>query len=98
MPWGKFSAGGGFPHDWLPRHINGQRMFALLEVLKECCRRHPEQLRKAQFLMDVANRSVVDAFNRGQSRNPSTHAVLTKLFQLQVTGFLVVAALGTDSR
>ena len=85
MPGGEFSAGGGFPHEWLPQHINGKEMFALLEVLKECCRRHPGKLRRAQLVMDVDNRSVVDAFKKGRSRNPTTHATLIKLFELQVT-------------
>ena len=84
MPWGEFSAGGGFPHEWLPPHINGKEMFALLEVLAECCRGHPEELRRAQLVMDVDNRSVVDAFKKGRSRNPTTHAMLEKLFELQV--------------
>ena len=83
MPGGEFSAGGGFPHDWLPQHINGKEMFALLEVLKECCRRHPGELIRAQLVMD--NRSVVDTFKMGRSRNPTTHATLIKLFELQVT-------------
>ena len=97
-PWGEFSAGGGFPHEWLPRQINGKEMFALLEVLTECCRRHLGELRRAQLVTDIDNRSGVDAFNRGRPRNPNTHAMLVKLFELQVTGFLAVAARGADSR
>ena len=41
LPPGQFSVGSGFPHDWLPRAINGKEMFALLEVLEQCCRVHP---------------------------------------------------------
>ena len=35
--------------------------------------------------MDVYNRSVVNAFKKGRSRNPTTHAMPIKLFELQVT-------------
>ena len=71
MPGGEFSAGGGFPREWLPRHINANEMFALLEVLTECCRAHPEQLRRAQLEINVDNRSVVDAFKKGGRETPS---------------------------
>ena len=70
LPRGQFSAGGGFPHDWLPRAINGKEMFALLEVLEQCCRVHPGELRRAQVLM-------------GRSINSITHKMLKRLFELQ---------------
>lgn len=38
LPRGRFSAGGGFPHDWLVRAINGKGTFALLEVPEQCDR------------------------------------------------------------
>ena len=81
---GRVLSGRRFPHEWLPRHINGKEIFALLEVLKECCRAHPGQLRRAQLVMDVDNRSVVDAFNKGRSKTPTTHGLLIGLFELQV--------------
>lgn len=34
---------GGFPREWLPRHMNEKELFSLLE-LPECCRAHPGQL------------------------------------------------------
>ena len=83
MPGGEFSAGGGFLHEWLSRHINEKEMFALLEVLTECGRAHPGQLRRAQLVLDVDNRSVVDAFKKGRSKNPTTHGLLVRLFELQ---------------
>ena len=96
MSWGECPASGGFAHEWLLRHINGKYMFALLETLTECCRRHPGELRRAQLDIDVNNRSVVDL--RWRSHHRCTHAMLVKRFELQVTGFLTVAALGADSR
>ena len=84
MPAGEFSVDGGFPHEWLPRHIIGKDMFVLLEVLKECCRAHPGQLRRAQLVIDVDNRSVVDAFKKGRSKNLITHELLVGPFELQV--------------
>lgn len=85
MPWGEFSAGGGFPREWLTCHINGKGMLTLIEVLIECCRRYPGELRRAQLVMDIDNLSMVDAFKKGRSRNPDSHAMLVKLFELQVT-------------
>ena len=84
MPWGRFSAGGGFPHEWLPHPINDRELFALLEMLMECRRRHPGGLSRAQLVMDVYNRSVIEAFRKGRSRNSITHAMHVKLFELQV--------------
>ena len=83
LPRGQFSVGGGFPHEWLPRAINGKEMFALLEVLEQCCRVHPEELRRAQVLMDVDNSATVATFNKGCSRNPVTHKMLVRLFELR---------------
>ena len=83
LPRGQFSAGGGFPHDWLPRAINGKEMFALLEVLEQCCRVHPGELRRAQVLMDVDNSATVDAFKKGRSSNSITHKMLKRFFELQ---------------
>jgi len=45
LPRWQFSVGGGFPHEWLPRAINGKEIFALLEVLEQCCRAHTGKLR-----------------------------------------------------
>ena len=84
LPSGRFSAGGGFPPEWLLRPINGKEMFALLEVLKQCCRERSGELRRDQVLMDVDNRATVDAFRKGRSSNLVTHAMLVSLFELQV--------------
>jgi len=58
-------------------------MFALLEMIQQCCRVHPGELVRAQVLMDADNRATVDAFNKGLSRNPTTHKMLVRLFELQ---------------
>lgn len=84
MPHGLFEAGGDFPSDWLPRHINAKEMFALHEVLEQFCTIHPDALRRAQVVLDVDNQSVVHAFRRGRARDPQAHALLIKLFRLQV--------------
>ena len=84
MPGGEFSAGGGLPREWSSRHINEKVIFALLELLTECGRAHPGQLRRAQLVMGVDNRPVVDAFKKGRSRNPTTRGLLVRLFELQV--------------
>ena len=83
LPRGQFSVGGDFSHEWLPRAINGKEMFALLEVLEQCCRVHPGELRRAQVLMDVDNSATVAVFNKGRSSNPTTQKMLLRLFELQ---------------
>ena len=83
LPEGEFSTGGGFPHEWLPRHINAKEMYALLETLEQCCKVHPQALRRAQVLMDVDNSATVAAYNKGRSRNSVTHNMLVRLFELQ---------------
>lgn len=67
LPSRPFSAGGGLPHEWLSRHIHGREMFALLEVLKECCNARPGELQRAQAVMDGDNTAVVNAFRKGRS-------------------------------
>lgn len=84
MPEGEFSAGGGFPHSWLPAYIYCKDTFALAEVLTLCCGKHPGGVRRVQLSMDVDSSSVVDAFSKGCPRNPVTHKLLVKLFDLQV--------------
>ena len=84
IPGGEVSVDWGFPYKWLPRHIHAKEMFALLEVLTECCRAHPGQFRRGQLVMGIDNRSVLDAFNKGRSRNPITHELLVGVFELQV--------------
>ena len=44
-------------------------VFALLEVLAECGRAHLGQFRLAQLVMDVDNRSGVDAFSKMVDRS-----------------------------
>ena len=56
MPGCEFSEAGGFSHEWLPRSKNGKHMFALLEVLTECC----------QLVMGVDISSVVETSNKGR--------------------------------
>ena len=98
MPGGEFSASGGFPHEWLSRHINEKDMFALLEGLTECGRGHPGQLRRAQLVMDVGSRSVVDAFKKGRSKNPTTHGLLVRPPRdIGSPGLLALSEMGTNS-
>ena len=85
LPEGPFEAGGGFPDGWLPKHINLKEMFALLELLKECCRVHPGVLRRAQLVAGVDSTAVVGSFNKGRARNPVAHKMLIDLFDLQVS-------------
>lgn len=85
-PVGVFETGGGFWPEHLARHINAKEMFALHEVLAEYCRIHPCTLQKAQLLMDVENQAVVQAFQKGRAKDKHAHALLGKLFHLQVKG------------
>lgn len=62
---GPFRAWGGFPRDWLPRHINRKEMHALYHVLPRFCARHLDTLRRDQALINDDNQSVADAFNLG---------------------------------
>ena len=82
LPRGQFSVGSDFSHEWLPRAINDKKMFAPLEVLEQCCRVHPGELRRAQVLMDVDNSATVAVFNKGRSSNPTTQKMLLRLFEL----------------
>lgn len=84
LPQETFEVGGGFPRQWLSRPINGKETFALLEVLTECCRSRPGALHRAQVLMEVDNSATVAAFRKGRSSNPINHALLVRLFELQV--------------
>lgn len=70
---------------WVPRYINGKEMYALLKVLTECCRRYPGELHRAQLVMCVDYRSVVDTFTTGLYRIPIIYAILVKLFEKHVT-------------
>ena len=86
---GTFPAGGVFPPDWLSKHIN-QKMYALYHLLRQFCTRHPDVLRRAQVLIDEDNQSVLGTFNRGRAKNRETHALLLRLFELQVAyGFML---------
>lgn len=79
-----YRAGGVFPEDWLRKHINKKEMFALYHLLRLFCVRFPTDLARAQVLIDVDNTAVFGSFNRGRARDPETHALLVKLFELQV--------------
>ena len=81
--------GGSFPHEWLSPTYH-QQMYPPYHVLRQFCTRQPEALRRAQVLIDVYNQSVVDAFKRGQAKDPETNALLFQIFELQVdVGFLL---------
>ena len=85
-----FRAGGVFPSEWLPKHINKKEMYALHELLRLFCVRYPEVLRGAQVLIDEDNESVVGAFNKGRAKDRDTHAILVQLFDLQMAhGFML---------
>lgn len=81
---GPFPAGGVFPASWLSRHINQKEMYALYHLLRQFCTRHPDVLRRAQVLIGVDNTAVVGAFQRGRAKNRDAHALLVRLFELQV--------------
>ena len=59
-------------------------MYGLYHLLRQFCTRHPDELGRAQVLIDVDNQSVVGVFNRGRTRNRKTDALLVQLFELQV--------------
>ena len=80
----QYRAGGVFPDDWLHKHINKKEMFALYHLLRLFCARFPASLQRAHVLIDVDNTAVCGSFNRGRARDPETHALLVRLFELQV--------------
>ena len=87
---GEFRAGGVFPPDWLPRHINRKEMYALYHLLLQLCEAHPEVLRRGQVRIDVDNQAVVGSFNRGRAKNRAAHDLLIQMFNLQIDyGFLL---------
>ena len=65
-------------------------MYTQYPLLRHFCTEHPGVLLRAQVLIDVGNQSVVGAFNRGRAKNRETHALLVRLFELQVAyGFML---------
>eukprot|EP00752_Nemacystus_decipiens_P016750 g14988.t1 len=86
----EFRAGGVFPSEWMPKHINFKEMYALHHLLLQFCEAHPEVLRRAQVLIDVDNTAVVGAFTRGRAKVRAAHDLLVQMFRLQVDyGFLL---------
>eukprot|EP00752_Nemacystus_decipiens_P016879 g15111.t1 len=86
----EFRAGGVFPSEWMPKHINFKEMYALHNLLLQFCEAHPEVLRRAQVLIDVDNTAVVGAFTRGRAKDRAAHDLLVQMFRLQVDyGFLL---------
>ena len=86
-----YHVGGGFPEDWLGKHINKKEMFALYHSLRLGCARFPSEFHRAQVLMDVDNTAVLGSFNRGRARDPETHGLLVRLFDLQVAHDFVLS-------
>ena len=87
---GEFRAGGVFPPEWMPKHINFKEMYALHHLLLQFCQAHPEVLRRAQVLIDVDNTAVVGAFTRGRAKDRAAHDLLIQMFRLQIDyGFLL---------
>lgn len=86
----EFRAGGVFPPEWMPKHINFKEMYALHHLLLQFCEAHPDVLRRAQVPIDVDNQAVVGAFNRGRAKDRAAHDLLIQMFNLQVDyGFLL---------
>lgn len=71
-------------------------MYALYHLLLQFCQR-PDQLRRAQVVVDVDNQSVVGAFKRGRAKNRAMHDLLILLFDLQVEHEFLLS-LGPDGQ
>lgn len=79
-----FKDGWVFPHDWLNRNTSRKRMCTLYHPLWQLCSRRPEAFRRVQVLINVDNKSVVGAFDRGRAADRETHALPIQLSDVQV--------------
>ena len=87
---GTFPTRGVFPPGWWSKHVKQKEMYTPYYLLRQFCERYPDVLRRAQFLIDVDNQSVVGAFNRERAKNRETHALLVQLLALPVKhGFML---------
>lgn len=85
-----FEAGGVFPSEWLPKHINQKETYASYNLLLQFCQRYPDGFRRTQVLIDVDYQPVVSSFNRGRAKNRVWHEFLVALYDLQIEyGFLL---------
>ena len=78
-----FKAAVDFPAVWHNAHTNVNETFELHEVLKLATTTHPGCLKGNTTVVDVDNKTMHDAFEKGRSRNTQTHDLITKLFWLQ---------------
>ena len=76
---GLFWAEGVLPPHWISIHVNGKEMYTLYQVLRRFGTQLPDVLRRAQVFVDVDNKSVARAFNRGGRRTWNTRVVCATL-------------------
>ena len=79
-----FQAAGDFPDEWAEKHINVQEAYALLEILRLFCQDRHKQVAGSTVVLDVDNKTLFHAFNKGRAKDTSMHDVITDLFWLQV--------------
>ena len=90
MASGTFPAGGGVPTGLVVEAYQPEEDVCPRPSPSAILHATPGRVRRAQVLIHVDNQSVVDAFNRGRAKNRETHALLVRLFELQLAyGFML---------
>lgn len=72
------------PDEWTAEHINVQEAYALEQLITLFCADRPEQVKGSTLLVDVDNKDLFHAFQRGKAGNTIMHEIAANLFWLHV--------------
>ena len=75
-----FRAAADFPAEWVSSHINVKETFALYEVLRLLVETPPDFLRARTITIDVDNKAMFYAVQKGRALNEQMHKLVRKLF------------------
>ena len=78
-----FRAAADFPVEWVSSHINVNETFALYEVLRLLVEARPD-LRTSTITVDVDNKAMFYAVQKGRAPNEQMHELVRERFWLQV--------------
>ena len=77
-------AAADFPTEWVSSHISVKETFALYEVLRLLVEACPDFLKPSTITMDVDNKTMFYAAQKGRAPNEQMHKLVRKPFWLQV--------------
>ena len=78
-----FRAAANFPAEWVSSHVNVNETFSLYEVLRLLVEARPD-LRTSTVTVDVDNKAMFYAVQKGRAPNEQMHKFVPKFFWLQV--------------